>query len=183
MLLIWRTAWAPWVWYEQCPGCLRVAGSHWHQLQCFTLPPVVSSQHHYSPLLVVTSSKVTLQTLRIWLSFSAGGEWGAAGSRTAARTLLLPPSSTASLVVCKWVLLIGASLAFPPEISSSYCRADTDILCLLQCLPWGTDNHIPIGQCAVAWCFAWPNDAIFLPKYLSDPASSHPFVLDKAYSK
>lgn len=51
--------------HTRVAGSTRGAGSHWRQLQRFTLPPVVSSQHHYSPLLVVTSSKVTLQTLRI----------------------------------------------------------------------------------------------------------------------
>lgn len=40
----------------------------------------------------------------------------------------------------------------------------------------------PTGQCDLARCFAWPNDAAFLPEHLSVPASCHPFVLDKAYS-
>lgn len=47
---------------------------------------------------------------------------------------------------------------------------------------WGTDNHVPIGQCDVAQCFAWPNDAIFLPKHLSVTPSCHPFFSGKAYS-
>lgn len=49
---------------EQLAG-QQGAGSHRRQLQHLTLPPAVCSQHHYSPLLVVTSSKAKLQTLRI----------------------------------------------------------------------------------------------------------------------